>query len=137
MICRTPPSRHQPSTPPSMFKTHILVKKLLVGIALVTFGLSALQAEDVFVTAFKGNSANSGDNTPCPPSCFTGSISGTGASAPSTALPAPVIPASGRRMRFNASTTPVTWSVQPIDTVLTPLAGGVNYTFTKLQHTPG
>ena len=106
----------------------------------LTCGITSLYAEDVFVTAFKGSAAASADDTPCPPSCVTGNVSATGAGSPSTATPVPVIPASGRRMRFSgASTTDPTmsWSVLPVDIDLSPSAGGTTYHFTKLQHTPG
>src|SRR5438067_4023646 len=112
-------------------------RRLLAVLVMLACSTTSLWAEDVFVTAFKGASAAAADDTPCPPSCFTGNVSATGASSPSTATPVPVIPASGRRMRFTGATVTdptVSWSVQPIDIVLTPNSGSPAYTFTKLQH---
>lgn len=114
-----------------------MVRKLRLASGIIlALSAASLPAEDVFVTAFKGTVAAGSDNTPCPPSCTTGTVSATGAGSPSTATPYPVIPPSGRRMRFG-SADGCTWSVTPTDTTLIPASGSPYYNFTSLQHTPG
>ncbi|HPC62579.1 MAG TPA: hypothetical protein PKX23_18100 [Verrucomicrobiota bacterium] len=94
-----------------------------------------LWAEDVYVTSYKGTTSTT-DVTPCPPSCVSGTVSASGSSASSSATPVPVIPASGRRVRFGYGAG-CTWSVTPMDITLTPAAGSPDYTFSALQHVPG
>ncbi len=112
-----------------------LARRLPAILALLTIAPGLLWAEDVYVTSFKGTVGTT-DVTPCPPSCVTGSVSASGSTASSSATPVPVIPASGRRVRFGFGAG-CTWSVTPMDIVLTPAAGSPNYTFTSLQHVPG
>ncbi|HEX5221018.1 MAG TPA: PA14 domain-containing protein [Verrucomicrobiae bacterium] len=69
---------------------------------------TSTRAEDVFVSASLGTA--SAQNTPCPPSCYSGSVSASGSSAFSSATPQP--PQGSRRSRFGFADG-CTWSVQP------------------------
>jgi len=97
------------------------------------FTASLVQAENVFVTSYKGTTATS-DVTPAPLCTFSGvSLFGASTASASTATPTPVIPASGRRVVYG-NTVGATWTVTPTDMVLTPVSGSPNYTFTSLQN---
>lgn len=85
-----------------------LAARFIGCLAIIALTLSSLRAEDVFVTAYA--SATSGDTTPCPPSCNTGSVSASGSVAYSLAEPQP--PISPRRSRFGFADG-CTWSVTP------------------------
>lgn len=82
--------------------------KLLCISGLIAFSATSIQAEDVFVSASCGTTA--AYNTPCPPSCYSGSVSSSGSSAYSSAVPQP--PPGARRSRFGFADG-CTWSVQP------------------------
>ncbi len=108
---------------PSIFN-----RKLLSVLAAFAFGASTLQAEDIFVmTSLGGVAAN---NTPSPPSSYTGSVSASGSSAYSS--PSPAIPVSPRRSRFGFADG-CSWSVQPDDYL--PIYG--NSEGTAPLHSPG
>lgn len=114
---------------------HLPARSLFPVLALLALGVTSLWAENVFVTAFKGTTANSSDNSFCPPSCTSGSVSATGSSASSSASPTPVISASERRARFGFAAG-CTWSVTPTDITMVPATGipPAGYTFTALQN---
>jgi hypothetical protein len=112
----------------------------LLGLAFSLTLLPVANAEDVFVTSYHGATAG-GDLMPCPPSCATG-VSTFGSTASSSVSPAPVIPASDRRIIYantnqNASGQTAYWSVQPLDAQYTSATTGKTYTFTSLQHPGG
>lgn len=112
---------------------HHYASRPIAVLALLALCANALWAENVFVTSYKGTTATT-DVTPCPPSCITGaSLFGASVNSASTASPAPVIPASGRRVVYGNAATAV-WTVSPTNIVLTPASGSPNYTFTELQH---
>ena len=81
---------------------------LLSAWAILVFSAASLVAEDVFVSASLGTTSAS--NNACPPTCFTGSVSASGSSAFSGAVPQP--PQGSRRSRFGF-VNGCTWSVQP------------------------
>jgi hypothetical protein len=93
---------------------------LLAGLALLAFGALSLQAEDVFVTSMIGTA--SGEIGACPPSCTTGSVSSSGSTAVSTAVPPPVIPAGARKARFGY-TNDCAWAVTPTNITQTSSTG--------------
>jgi hypothetical protein len=109
-----------------MIKTSFrgLVGGLSLGLALLTLGVPSVQAEDVFVTTYKGTVTTT-DATPAPYCTYTGSVSASGTSTSSTATPA--APTPGRRARFGFSSG-CTWTVQPDD--------NAGFGFSKLQ-SPG
>ncbi len=91
-------------------KPRRLGQRLLPALAVLTLSVVTLTAEDVFVTAYR--SSTSGETTPCPPSCTTGTVSASGSSTYSTASPQP--PISPRRSRFTIVSNPApAWSVTP------------------------
>ena len=108
--------------------THPLTKKFFAFVVLIVFTVSSLRAEDIFVVTSLGSAA--ANNAPCPPTCFSGSVSASGSSAFSTASPAP--PISPRRSRFGFANG-CTWSVQPDDYV--PSTGSSQGT--SPLHSPG
>jgi hypothetical protein len=112
----------QPQCPPP------LRRKLLSVLSALALGALPLYAEDVFVVTSLGSA--SANNTPCPPSCYTGTVSASGSSSYSTATPAP--PVSPRRSRFGVADG-CSWSVQPDDYV--PSTGSSQGT--APLHSPG
>jgi hypothetical protein len=105
----------------------------LAALVLVALAASSLRAEDIIITSFYGPS--SADLTPCPPSCVTGSVSGSGSTACSSALPMPI--SGSRRARYGYAPD-CSWSITPTDTgPLVPAGGGGPYSFTSLHDTPG
>jgi hypothetical protein len=100
---------------------------LLAALALLALCASSLRAEEVFVTSKIGTA--DGEDGACPPSCTTGSVSSSGSSAVSTAVPPPVIPASARKARFGYADG-CTWAVTPTDITQTSSSG--TWTFQSL-----
>lgn len=113
----------------------------LAGLFL-SLSLPFAQAEDVFVTSYKG-ATTSADAMSCPPSCRSAqNVSTSGSSASSSCTPAPYLPASDRRLIYglnitNSAGDPLFWSVQPLDASYTSSSSGKTYNFTSLQHVPG
>lgn len=124
---------------PTELKSHFLfaIQRQIVFWSVVALLASSLQAENVFITGWKGTSTTGAtDKTPCNPSCVVGfaTIGASGASA-SQVSPVPLIPNNARRIHYGNSTS-AQWDLTPTDIVLTPIApaGTGPYTNTTLQH---
>jgi len=113
------------------YPTTVLSSRLFAVLSFIALAGTSVRGEDVFIVSKMGTGSTI-DNMPCPPSCNSGSVSSSGSSAVSTVSPAPVIPATARKVKYGFGNG-CTWSVQPTDTTVVNSAGQ-SYTFTSLQH---
>ncbi len=106
-------------------------------LALFTLTSASLLAEDVFITGWKGLTANATDHTPAPSSVIdTGfPASGAGNASASKVSPTPIIPNSDRRIHYGR-VAGATWTLTPTDVSVTPVSpvGKGPYQFTALQN---
>ncbi len=113
------------------------VKPLLKSAAVLLLFSAPLHAENVYITGWKGLTANTNDHTPAPLSVIDAGFpnSGAGSSSASAVSPVPIIPNSSRRIHYGRSAG-ATWKLTPTNMVVTPVtpAGTGPYTFTALQN---
>ena len=118
-------------------KTFEVSKLTRIILLLVVFGLTSTHAENVFITGWKGTTANSTDYTPDPLSVIDSGFPGSGAGNASASVvsPVPIIPNNARRIHYGRSAG-ATWLLTPTNMTVTPVtpAGTGPYTFTALQN---
>lgn len=104
-------------------------------VSLLTLSSASLLAENVFITGWKGLTANATDHTPAPLSTIdTGfPAAGAGGASASQVSPTPIVPNNARRIHYGRAAG-ATWTLTPTDMQVFAAAGAGPYNFTALQN---